>query len=78
VELGDDARISGDTFLLVSDVSRRAFVAWATDNGLVGRWVELEEKEGSETFREKPESGKREPARVTSSVPHGSTGRDPW
>ena len=55
VELGDAVRWSRDTFLLVSDASRRAFVAWPTDNGLVGRWVELEERKASQSSREKPE-----------------------
>ena len=54
VELGDKPRTSEDTFLLVSDASRRAFVAWATENGVAGRWVELEEREASESSREKP------------------------
>jgi hypothetical protein len=56
VELGDGALVSKDTFLLVSDASSRAFVTWGTDNGLVGRWVELEESEASELSRKKPES----------------------
>lgn len=54
VELGDGPRTSEDTFLLVSDASRRAFVAWATDNGVAGRWVELEERDAGESSREKP------------------------
>ena len=62
VKLGDGKRSSHDTLLLVSDASRRAFVTWGTDNGLVGRWVELEEGKANGSSREKFESRRNQGA----------------
>ncbi len=40
VELGNGIH-PYETFLLVSDASRRAFAVWPTEKGMEGRWVEL-------------------------------------